>query len=53
MPIAILFWVIFVIWVLFGAWQHGTNWKAHGPNLILIVLIGLLGWRVFGPILHQ
>ena len=50
MSIAIWFWIIYVLGFLFGAfgaWQGG-NWKAQVPALIWWVLIGLLGWAVFG-----
>jgi hypothetical protein len=55
MSIALLFWVIMVIWLLFGLY---VNWPvtAHGPgvggHLIIWVLLALLGWKVFGPALH-
>lgn len=55
MGIGVLFWVIFLIALLFGgygvyapaAWP-GVRW---GP-LIVVVLVGILGWRVFGPAVH-
>lgn len=46
MPIGILFWVIWVLWVLsiFLAPLY-SGW-------IVPVLLGLLGWKVFGPVLQ-
>lgn len=52
----ILFYVIMLIWFLFGLYW---NWPADGGqgrvagfvggNLMLFILLLLLGWRVFGP----
>ena len=51
-----IFWVIMIIWFLFGLW---TNWPAQGAkpwplvgNVVLWVLLGLLGWAVFGGAVH-
>jgi hypothetical protein len=58
MNIATLFWVIMVIWLLFGLW---SSWPAAGTNpvrpvgglIILWVVIALLGWQVFGSAIHR
>lgn len=57
MSISLLFWVIMILWLLFGLWQ---NWPAPGGKpfavggvIVLWVLLALLGWRVFGAALHQ
>ncbi len=57
MPIGVLFWVIMLIWLLLGAyWNRADfrsgNYGAFGGNLFLFILLALLGWRVFGPILQ-
>ncbi len=56
MPMGILFWVLMVLWFFFGLYW---NWPVGGPNigfvgsnLLLFVLLGLLGWKVFGPVLQ-
>lgn len=57
MPIGILFWVLMILWFVVGLWW---NWpqQPEGRNgfiagsLLLFVLLGLLGWRVFGPVLQ-
>ena len=54
MPIGILFWVLMILWFLFGLyWNRGDlrggNYGVVGGNLVLFVLLGLLGWKVFGP----
>jgi hypothetical protein len=57
MAIGILFWVLMILWLVFGTY---TNWPEPGAkpfplvgNLLLWVLLALLGWHVFGPALHQ
>jgi hypothetical protein len=54
MTLSILFWVIMIVWLLFGLW---IAWPA-GPrpigNVVLIwVLLAILGWQVFGPAIHR
>jgi ABC-type phosphate transport system auxiliary subunit len=54
---AFLFWLIFVLAVLayFGLiffWAepgYQVTWRTSAPNLIDFILIGLLGWGVYGP----
>lgn len=49
----LLFWILMILWLIFGFW---INWGAisggayglAGGNLMLFVLLGLLGWQVFG-----
>ena len=53
MSFALCYWILMLIWLVWGAWQAGTSWKNHGPNLLLFILLLLLGWRVFGQPLHQ
>jgi hypothetical protein len=53
MTLSVWFWLIWVIALLFGLWSYwprGENpvWGAFGNGLILWILLGLLGWRVFG-----
>lgn len=57
MPIGVLFWVLMVVWLLLGLYWHrgdlaGRNYSLVGGNLMLFILLAILGWRVFGPILH-
>jgi cytochrome b len=52
MPLSMLFWVLFVIWILFGGYAHydGTalRWRPFGGHLLLGLLIFLLAWGTFG-----
>jgi len=43
------FWLLYVICVLFSGWAYYPYQRQHGGNLAIFVLIGLLGWHVFGP----
>jgi hypothetical protein len=57
MPIGILFWVIFVLWFVFGLYWTSNDFRAgnYGPlggNIILLILLFLLGWRVFGFVIQ-
>jgi len=56
MSISLLFWILYLIALVFSLW---TNWPANGPAfrplggpLLVFVLIGLLGWKVFGAAIH-
>ncbi len=57
MPISILFWVIYLISIIFGWWGYyaagDATWpRRFGGYVALWVLVGLLGWHVFGPALR-
>lgn len=58
MPMGVLFWVLMVLWLLFGLYWHWpkepgpAGFGIMGGNLLLFILLGLLGWRVFGPVLQ-
>lgn len=60
MQISVLWWVVYTIWVVLGLWN---NWPAAGSGvekargmggvLVLYGLVGALGWKCFGPAIHQ
>jgi hypothetical protein len=52
MTIALLFWILMLFWLCFGAWQNGALGWPLGGHLLLWVVIALLGWNVFGPMIH-
>lgn len=57
MTIGFLFWLIMVIWFLFGLWQNYTPdqpypFQRAAGNLLTFILFGLLGWQVFGPVIR-
>jgi O-antigen ligase len=51
MPIGMAFWVVFLIWVIFGFWSsrqpNAPPWGL-GSHLVIAVLLFLLGWAQFG-----
>ena len=56
MTIGLLYWVLMLLWLVFGLY---TNWPSApnppwplGGHILLWVLLALLGWKVFGPALH-
>jgi hypothetical protein len=57
MTLGLAFWVLMLVWAVFGALLHfGMIAGAIGAatNIILLfVLFALLGWAVFGPPLHR
>lgn len=54
MSIALLFWIIMLVGLLFGAYTNRTAPLAWASNsLVLWVLLALLGWAVFGAAVHR
>ena len=56
MPIGLLFWILMLLWLVFGLWQNmanfrGGNYYPFGGNLLLFILLVILGWAVFGAAL--
>ncbi|VEB37271.1 hypothetical protein [Legionella cherrii] len=57
MPIGVLFWVLMLIWLLFGLYWHRNEFSRGsygivGGNIMLFILLAIIGWKVFGPIFH-
>lgn len=52
MPISMLFWAIYIIAIVFGFWlsyDGQPTWpRRFGGYVVLWILVGILGWRVFG-----
>jgi hypothetical protein len=60
MRIGLLFWILMLVWLLFGFWLYwpaangtGMSFGFVGGNLLLFLVIGLLGWKVFGSPLRE
>lgn len=52
MSIGLCFWILMLVWLVFGFYTTWPNWKAGAPNLLLFILLLLLGWKIFGPPIH-
>lgn len=55
MPIGILFWVLYVVCLIFGMFIGYTpgqpyTYRNWGGSLMVFILIGILGWAVFGSV---
>lgn len=50
--IGLLFWILMILWIIFGVWTYwpapGAGWRPFGGNFLLWVLLFLLGWSEFG-----
>lgn len=58
MSIGLAFWIIMLIWAVFGVvfnFNPGAfgSYGVYGHPLLMFVLFGLLGWQVFGSALHK
>ena len=58
MSMGILFWILMLLWVIFGFyWNYSGDPRVgrFGPGgnmLLLMVLLALLGWAAFGAPIH-
>ncbi len=52
MSMGLAFWIIMLVWLVFGIWYSWPNHAMVGGNLIIFVLFGLLGWHAFGAPIH-
>lgn len=53
MPMSMLFWFLFILWVLFGGYAYYSPanpawWRPFGGHILLGILIFLIGWHDFG-----
>jgi hypothetical protein len=56
MTLGLAYWVLMLVWFVFGLLVHFGMVGTAGPIgsvLLLFVLFLLLGWQVFGPPLHR
>ncbi len=48
----LLFWILMIVWVIFGVYPsfpHGdASWYPFGGSLLLFAIQFILGWQVFG-----
>jgi hypothetical protein len=56
MSFALIYWILMLVWLVFGLW---SNWPVSGGvrplgnTLLLFILLVLLGWKVFGAPVHS
>lgn len=50
MTLGLLFWILMLLWLVFGVWQNwpSPDWRAWGGNFLIFILFLVLGWAVFG-----
>ncbi len=52
MPLSFVFWLIYLLALIFSIWGYypftPTNYRPFGGSILLFILVGLLGWKVFG-----
>jgi hypothetical protein len=57
MTLGLCFWIIMLIWFVFGLAIHfafvAGTYGAIGGTLLLFILFLILGWQVFGPPLRR
>jgi hypothetical protein len=55
MSFGLIYWVLMLLWLLFGLWgfyRPNEPYSVWGHGLFLFILFLLLGWRVFGAPVH-
>lgn len=56
MSFALVYWILMLIWLVFGLWSNwpvsGSNARPLGGTLLLFILLVILGWKVFGAPIH-
>lgn len=57
MPLSILFWVLMILWLIFGFWASYVPgspypWQRGGAHFLTWVLLAILGWKVFGAVIQ-
>jgi hypothetical protein len=57
MSLGLAYWVLMLVWLVFGVLEHmgyvGGPYGAGANILLLFILFVLLGWQVFGPPLRR
>jgi hypothetical protein len=48
MPLAIAFWVVYLISLVVSSWSWWPFTRERGPIFLVWLLLFMLGWKVFG-----
>lgn len=51
MSVGLAFWIVMLVWLVFGVWTGRAAWFTGG-SAVEFIAIALLGWKVFGAPLH-
>jgi hypothetical protein len=54
MPLSILYWILMLLWLVFGLWSGYTpgqayTYRAWGGSILQFILFAVIGWKLFGP----
>jgi hypothetical protein len=56
MTLGFLFWLLMILWLIFGFWQWRpvipANYGPFGGHILLWILLFLLGWKLFGFVIQ-
>lgn len=52
MTLGLAFYILMLIWAVFGVWWNWPNRPVVGGNVLLFMLLLLLGWHSFGAPIH-
>lgn len=55
MSFGLIYWILMLVWLVFGVAQHFGVFGAYavlGSTILFFILFLLLGWKVFGPPVH-
>lgn len=54
MTLGLCYWIMMLIWLAFGLWSSWPGgFKTNTGHLLLFILFLLVGWKVFGPPIHN
>lgn len=52
MSIGLIYWILMIIWLVYGVWDDFPERKSLGRTGLLFVLLVLAGWGIWGPPIH-
>jgi hypothetical protein len=52
-PIGLLYWLLVILWLIFGLWSgwpvgNPNGWRPIGGSVLIFVLFVLIGLKLFG-----
>ncbi len=58
MSIGLLYWILMILWLVYGIFTRrveiaGGSYIGLGGSLLEFILFFLIGWRIFGFIIHE